>query len=302
MKSQTQKKNAPKAKSKAPEPSKKAQAKVAPVEVATASAAPPPLSSKKVAKAPAVALKNLELAMKESAKKASEMAEQKFAAKPKKAQNAPRKNVNPVPDPVAPAVVQKKRSAPPTRGKPTGAAPKRAALVQETPKEQAPTAPKAEAIEATATKSVDKSIAAPVNQKPKPKRAKNVLRGKRMSKKKIWQRFVIDCACVAEDLILDIADFEKYLRTHIKIKNKVNQLKDQVTFERVKNSSLVIHSAVHFSKRYFKYLAKRYLKKHSLRDWVRVVSTAKDTFAMSYFKIQADDDDDVEANEGETFV
>ncbi|XP_039481614.1 60S ribosomal protein L22 [Drosophila santomea] len=306
MKSQAQKKNAPKAKSKAPEPAKKAQAKVAPVESATASAAPP-LSSKKVAKAPAVALKNLELAKKETAKKTSETADQK----PKKAQTAPRKNSSQVPDPVAPAMATKKRSAHATRGnavKATGAAAKRAAPVQEEPKEQASTEPKADKSEvpatkvAKATKSVGKSSAAPATQKPKPKRAKNVLRGKR-SKKKILQRFVIDCACVVEDLILDVSDFEKYLKTHIKINNKVNQLKDQVTFERAKNSSLIIHSGVHFSKRYFKYLAKRYLKKHSLRDWVRVVSTAKDTFAMRYFKIQGkDDDDDVEDNDRETFV
>ncbi|EDW56909.1 60S ribosomal protein L22 [Drosophila sechellia] len=297
MKSQTQKKNAPKANSKAgPQPSKKAPAKVAPVETATPSAAPP-LSSKKVAKAPAVALKNLDLAMKESAKKAAEAADQKLGSQAKKAPNASRKNLKQASEPVAPEVVYKKRSAPPTRvdaGKPEGVPAKKAALVQEKPKEQAPAAPKAEKTEVPASKakSVAKKVATPATTKPKPKRAKNVLRGKRLGKKKAWKRFVIDCAIVAEDMILDLADFEQYLKTHIKIKNKLNQLKDQVTFERSKNFSLIIHSGVHFSKRYFKYLTKRYLKKVSLRDWLRVVSTAKDTFSMAYFKIQGKDDDD----------
>lgn len=312
MSSQTQKKNASKAKSKAgPQPSKKAPAKVTPVETATPSAAPP-LSSKKVAKAPAVALKNLDLAMKESAKKAAEAADQKLVSKAKKGQNASRKNLMQVPEPVAPEVDNKKKSAPPKRGNaeiPTVVPAKKAALVQEKPKEQAAAAPKAENVEVPAAKakSVKKSLATPANPKPKPKRTKNVLRGKRLAKKKAWQRFVIDCACVAEDMILDLADFEQYLKTHIKIKNKLNQLKDQVTFERTKNFSLIIHSGVHFSKRYFKYLTKRYLKKVSLRDWLRVVSTAKDTFAMTYFKIQDkdfddDDDDVVDDNGGKTFA
>jgi len=183
-----------------------------------------------------------------------------------------------------------KRSAPPAK-KAGAPAPKKASPV-EPPKKLAEkkevVAPKAEAD----PEITGKKTAALTKPKPKSKRPKNVLRGKKLPKKKVWERFVIDCDCVAEDLILDVADLEKYLKTHLKVKSKINQLDDLVTFERVKNSSLVIHSGVHFSKRYFKYLTKRYLKKNSLRDWVRIVSTGKDTFSMCYFKIQGQDDDD----------
>lgn len=34
-----------------------------------------------------------------------------------------------------------------------------------------------------------------------------------------------------------------------------------------------------------KYLTKKYLKKHSLRDWLRVVSTGKETYELRYFQI-----------------
>lgn len=37
--------------------------------------------------------------------------------------------------------------------------------------------------------------------------------------------------------------------------------------------------------RYIKYLTKKYLKKHSLRDWLRVVSTGKETYELRYFQI-----------------
>ena len=44
--------------------------------------------------------------------------------------------------------------------------------------------------------------------------------------------------------------------------------------------------------RYLKYLTKKYLKKNSLRDWLRVVASSKDAYELRYFQINNDDDDD----------
>ncbi|VDK53315.1 unnamed protein product [Anisakis simplex] len=60
--------------------------------------------------------------------------------------------------------------------------------------------------------------------------------------------------------------------------------------------SLSSHSAngaiiVPFSKRYLKYLTKKYLKRNSLRDWLRVVASTKDTYELRYFQISQDDED-----------
>ncbi|XP_030387514.1 60S ribosomal protein L22 [Scaptodrosophila lebanonensis] len=134
------------------------------------------------------------------------------------------------------------------------------------------------------------AAAATVGAPKKLKGVKNILRSKSVMKKKTWQRFVVDCSTVADDFILDVIDFEKYMKSRIKVKNKINNLGENVTFERSKQS-LIINSSVHFSKRYFKYLAKRYLKKNSLRDWVRIVSTGKEGFEMRYFKIQGGDEE-----------
>lgn len=50
-----------------------------------------------------------------------------------------------------------------------------------------------------------------------------------------------------------------------------------------------------FSKRYLKYLAKKFLKKMQMRDFLRVVSTNKTTYELKYFNIQENEDDaDVE--------
>jgi large subunit ribosomal protein L22e len=48
------------------------------------------------------------------------------------------------------------------------------------------------------------------------------------------------------------------------------------------------------SKRYLKYLTKKYLKRNSLRDWLRVVASGKDTYELRYFQIQNDEDEEEE--------
>ncbi|XP_067636470.1 large ribosomal subunit protein eL22 [Eurosta solidaginis] len=123
---------------------------------------------------------------------------------------------------------------------------------------------------------------------------KNVLRGKGIKKKKVSLRFGIDCTNIAEDNIMDVADFEKYIKARLKVNGKVNNLGNNVTFERVK-MKLYVNSDVHFSKAYLKYLTKRYLKKNSLRDWIRVVSNDKESYELRYFRISSNDDEDEDA-------
>ena len=43
---------------------------------------------------------------------------------------------------------------------------------------------------------------------------------------------------------------------------------------------------VPLSKRYLKYLTKKYLKKHNLREFLYVVATNKQSYQIRYFNIQ----------------
>jgi len=52
-----------------------------------------------------------------------------------------------------------------------------------------------------------------------------------------------------------------------------------------------VSTNVKFSKRYIKYLTKKYLKKHKLRDYVRVIATNKTDYELRYFSIQDDQED-----------
>jgi len=92
---------------------------------------------------------------------------------------------------------------------------------------------------------------------------------------------------------MDVVNFEKYLSDKIKVGGKLRNFGNNVVLERNK-MKLTVSSDIDFSKRYLKYLTKKYLKKNKLRDWLRVVSKDKETYELRYFQINSQEDDDEE--------
>merc|ERR1712001_30987 len=133
-----------------------------------------------------------------------------------------------------------------------------------------------------------KKIMAPV-KKP----VKNTPKGK---KKKTILKFTVDCTLPVEDGIMDCANFEKFLQERIKVNGKTNNFSTNVAIEKQK-SKLILTSDVPFSKRYLKYLTKKYLKKNNLRDWLRVVAATKDSYELRYFQINNDEEEEEDDNE-----
>lgn len=72
---------------------------------------------------------------------------------------------------------------------------------------------------------------------------------------------------------------------------KAGVLGDKVTVSRDK-ASIHINAVAPFSKRYLKYLSKKYLKSANLRDYLRLSATGKDTYTVKYYDIQQDEDED----------
>ncbi|KAK9142416.1 hypothetical protein Scep_007704 [Stephania cephalantha] len=109
---------------------------------------------------------------------------------------------------------------------------------------------------------------------------------KGVGKKKGAASFVIDCGKPVEDKIMDIASLEKFLQERIKVGGKPGALGDSITISRDK-SKITVTSDNPFSKRYLKYLTKKYLKKHNVRDWLRVIASNKDrnVYELRYFNI-----------------
>jgi hypothetical protein len=61
-------------------------------------------------------------------------------------------------------------------------------------------------------------------------------------------------------------------------------------------SKVTVTSEVHMSKRYVKYLTKKFLKKHNVRDWLRVIASNKDrsVYELRYFNIAENEGEDDE--------
>jgi len=127
-----------------------------------------------------------------------------------------------------------------------------------------------------------------------PKMAKSAKKGPQKSggkKKKQTLKFNVECKNPVEDGIMNVGEFETYLRERIKISGKTGNLGANVNLEAQK-TKVVLTSDVPFSKRYLKYLTKKYLKKQNLRDWLRVVANAKDSYELRYFQINQEEEEE----------
>lgn len=109
------------------------------------------------------------------------------------------------------------------------------------------------------------------------------------SGKKAVSKFTIDLSAPVEDKVLDPASFEKFLHDRIKVNGKAGELGSKVTITRDK-TKIVVNAELPFSKRYLKYLTKKYLKKQQLRDFLHVIASSKGAYELRYFKVSGGGD------------
>ncbi|CAG8554790.1 10959_t:CDS:2, partial [Dentiscutata heterogama] len=109
------------------------------------------------------------------------------------------------------------------------------------------------------------------------------------------QKYIIDASAPSQDKIFDSAAFEKFLHDRVKINGRTGQLGELVTISRSEDHKITITTNSHvFSKRYMKYLTKKFMKQHRIRDWLRVVATDSNTYQIRYFNISNDVEDEEE--------
>ena len=106
-------------------------------------------------------------------------------------------------------------------------------------------------------------------------------------------------AAYSDSKVLDPASFQKFLQDKIKVDGRTGNLAGRVTVARAGDSPLITVTAqLPFSKRYLKYLTKKYLKQQDLRDYLHVIATNAATYELKYFNISdaggadAEDDDE----------
>lgn len=120
---------------------------------------------------------------------------------------------------------------------------------------------------------------------------KQILKKGQKQQKKINLKFQINCKLPIEDNVIVLNDFESFLRQRIKVDNKAGNLGNAISVSK-DSQNIIVQSNIPLSKRYLKYLTKKYLKKQDLKEFLRIVATNKNTYELRYFNIQSD-----EANE-----
>merc|ERR1712130_119192 len=104
---------------------------------------------------------------------------------------------------------------------------------------------------------------------------------------KSTSKFQIRCRKPVEDEIFDVDEFVKYIKEHFKVDGKTGEVGPGRSVNVQKSVSTVhVMSKKPFPKYYLKFLTKRYLKRHGLRDYVRVIADKKSSYELRYFNIQ----------------
>ena len=117
--------------------------------------------------------------------------------------------------------------------------------------------------------------------------------GKGAKGKKTVNKFSIDCSLPIEDNVIVLNDFIDFLTQKIKVGGKTGNLGSAVTISKDKNS-VVVEAKIDFSKRYLKYLTKKYLKKQQMREYLRVVANNKNTYQLRYLQVDNEGEGDAE--------
>ncbi|KAL2004314.1 hypothetical protein VTN02DRAFT_3108 [Thermoascus thermophilus] len=111
---------------------------------------------------------------------------------------------------------------------------------------------------------------------------------------KVTKKFVINASQPASDKIFDVSAFEKFLHDRIKVEGRVGNLGENVLISQSGDGKIEVVTHIPFSGRYLKYLTKKFLKKQQLRDWLRVVSTAKGVYELRFYNVVNDEAEEEE--------
>ncbi|EPY26297.1 large subunit ribosomal protein L22e [Strigomonas culicis] len=116
--------------------------------------------------------------------------------------------------------------------------------------------------------------------------SRSFIRQKQLPKGK--KTFKIDCSIPATDGIFTediLSGFQQFFQDNVKLNGRKGKLTEKVRLAMTDNV-LSITSNMAYRKKYFKYLTKKFLKKKELRDYMRILSTDKDTYKLKYFDIK----------------
>lgn len=121
--------------------------------------------------------------------------------------------------------------------------------------------------------------------------AKKDARKAKEAKAKTYKKFTVDFSSPVENSLLTLESALKYLQTNMKVgglKGKLGeQIKISATDKKDKNkNNLVINvdTSLKFSKRYIRYLIKKFLKREGISRYLTVSSTAPAAYTVKVIR------------------
>lgn len=114
---------------------------------------------------------------------------------------------------------------------------------------------------------------------------------KKEKKEKTYKTYNVDFSQPVEATLLSLEAAKKYLENNIKVKGLKNKLGDfikvNVGEKQTKNKNSIavqVDSTMKFSKRYIRYLTKKFLKREGINRYLVVSSTSRTNYAVKMIK------------------
>eukprot|EP00826_Nyctotherus_ovalis_P028062 TRINITY_DN2207_c0_g1_i3.p1 TRINITY_DN2207_c0_g1~~TRINITY_DN2207_c0_g1_i3.p1 ORF type:complete len:155 (-),score=81.64 TRINITY_DN2207_c0_g1_i3:233-697(-) len=125
----------------------------------------------------------------------------------------------------------------------------------------------------------------PAGSAPRKANQKKDRRGGEKEKKK--SMFTIDCTLPVKDKVFQAKELVEYFLNRIKVAGKTKNLGKSVGVNCDDGKKIKVSAEIPLAKRYLKYLAKKFLKKQEVRDYLRLVAPNKASYEFKYFKMES---------------
>jgi large subunit ribosomal protein L22e len=109
-------------------------------------------------------------------------------------------------------------------------------------------------------------------------------------KEKSYKKFTVDLNQAVSNTLLSLEAASKYLQNNIKVNGLKGKLGDSVkigqTDKKDKQKNTIVLSVdnnLKFSKRYIKYLIKKFLKRENISLYLRVISSGSNSYIVKLF-------------------
>ena len=110
-------------------------------------------------------------------------------------------------------------------------------------------------------------------------------------KQKIYKKYTIDFSGPVENNLLTLESALKYLQSNMKLNGLKGKLGDSIKIsstektDKAKNTLVIsVDNSLEFSKKYLKYLVKKFLKREGIGKFLTVSSTSLNAYSVKIIK------------------